>query len=142
MELESRQTAPGFLIVSRKGKAWFAPEPLTANQESRISGIVSPILKHGGHGVVLDASSATDTENMTLTRTSKVGLRMVQGKHNRCHANSAALAKRMKGSVLMNGFARIARDPIWRSHSWVVAADGHVIETTAPRDFYFGREER
>jgi len=54
---------------------------------------------------------------------------------NHCHGNSKCLMKEGVGEVA-NGYA-LSKDGLWRYHSWVVTPTG-VIETTTPREGYFG----
>jgi hypothetical protein len=53
-----------------------------------------------------------------------------------CHGNSLCLAEQGAGEVV-NGYA-LSRDGMWRNHSWVLQPDGRLIETTVPREAYFG----
>lgn len=62
--------------------------------------------------------------------------RFEQGRPNGCHANSARLWEQGRGDIA-TGYALGPGDGYWRSHSWVVAPDG-LIETTVPRDRYYG----
>lgn len=59
-----------------------------------------------------------------------------QGEASQCHSNSARLYRQGRGEIA-TGYA-LSKDGYWRQHSWVVAADGHVIETTTLRQRYVG----
>lgn len=64
------------------------------------------------------------------------GARIVSGDRNRCHGNAARLYLQKRGIEIATGYA-LSEDEVWRQHSWGVK-DGKVIETTAPRELYFG----
>jgi hypothetical protein len=61
--------------------------------------------------------------------------RQFPGATSRCHSNVAA-----RFALGQCAFAtRYAlNDGIWRQHSWGVTDDGEILETTAPREAYFG----
>jgi hypothetical protein len=59
-----------------------------------------------------------------------------EGEPNGCHENARQLWAKGRGT-LCTGYA-LSEDGLWRSHSWIEAADGRVIETTSPRTAYFG----
>ena len=59
-----------------------------------------------------------------------------------CHANAARLwrnrnAERHDVVAIGTGYA-LSDDGLWRQHSWTVTSTGAVIETTEPRERYFG----
>ena len=57
---------------------------------------------------------------------------------NQCHANSAELWTVYPELMrIATGYA-LSKDGGWRQHSWIVRADGQVIETTVKRIAYFG----
>ena len=67
------------------------------------------------------------------------------GESRHCHANAARLWERgqranarrpLRDCTLATGYA--LSGGLWRSHSFCVAADGRVLETTTPREHYFG----
>ena len=58
------------------------------------------------------------------------------GNPNDCHANSSALWREGRGALCI-GYA-LSEDMLWRSHSWVQAPTGRLIETTEVREAYFG----
>lgn len=62
--------------------------------------------------------------------------KMRRGKPCNCHKNSAYLFEDGVG-LIATGYA-LSDDGYWRQHSWVVAHDGRVVETTTPRTAYFG----
>jgi hypothetical protein len=60
-----------------------------------------------------------------------------EGDPSECHANAVALWRAGRGSIC-TGYA--LSDERWRSHSWIAAPGGVIIETTALRDAYYGYE--
>ncbi|WP_228031729.1 hypothetical protein, partial [Streptomyces phyllanthi] len=64
---------------------------------------------------------------------------LMEGKDNSCHLNSAALWASERVAGLATGYA-LSDDDLWRQHSWGLAADGTVVETTEPRRLYAGLE--
>ena len=62
------------------------------------------------------------------------GLRRMQA--NNCHFNSAKLFLTGKAAKVVSGFA--LSEGLWRSHTWVLNSRGRIIETTEPREVYFG----
>lgn len=63
--------------------------------------------------------------------------RMVRGEPCACHRNVAELFLSGKLAALCTGWA-LSNDGIWRKHSWGLDQKGHIIETTARREKYFG----
>lgn len=62
--------------------------------------------------------------------------RSVPGEPNQCHENARALVAANPAWSLWTGFA--LSEGCWRVHSWARDAEGHLIETTLPRESYFG----
>lgn len=62
------------------------------------------------------------------------------GEISRCHQNVARVFLEDAGNAqIATGYTLGGGDTKWRQHSWTVSyEDGHVIETTGPRDGYFG----
>jgi len=55
-----------------------------------------------------------------------------------CHSNSASLwSQNRKKYTLVTGFG-LSDDHIWRRHSWLITLTGNLIETTIPREVYYG----
>lgn len=66
------------------------------------------------------------------------GLKLKLGRPSHCHANCVRLWKRNKNKYhIVTGYGMMA-DEEWRRHSWLVDKSGKVIETTVPRQIYFG----
>ena len=66
-------------------------------------------------------------------------IKIIKGQTRNCHGN---VAKRWRRSPrryrIATGWA-LSEDGLWRQHSWII--DGRtVIETTTPREKYFGFE--
>ncbi len=66
-----------------------------------------------------------------------VTLRSELGKARHCHENALVLCRENPGYSLGTGFA-LWLDGIWRPHSWVLAPERGLIETTAARLAYYG----
>lgn len=66
------------------------------------------------------------------------GLKLKRGWPCHCHANCVRLWQRNKNKYhIVTGYGMMA-DQEWRRHSWLVDKSGKVIETTVPRQIYFG----
>jgi len=66
------------------------------------------------------------------------GVQLKRGRPCDCHANCVRLWKRNKNIYrIVTGFG-MQGDQQWRRHSWLVDKSGKVIETTVPRQIYFG----
>lgn len=66
------------------------------------------------------------------------GAESIAGQPSRCHANVIAQWRDREGVTVMTGYA-LSDDGLWRPHSWCVR-EGQVLETTDPRDWYYGFE--
>lgn len=66
---------------------------------------------------------------------------MMKGRQSQCHENSALLWESNQDKLfLATGYA-LSDDGIWREHSWCILPKPRsikVIETTEPRELYFG----
>jgi hypothetical protein len=60
-----------------------------------------------------------------------------EGDPSECHANAVALWRAGRGAIC-TGYALSGER--WRSHSWVAAPGGVIIETTELRAAYYGFE--
>jgi hypothetical protein len=67
--------------------------------------------------------------------------RFIEGQASACHHNAVALWRSGAASAVGSGYA-LSDDGLWREHTWAVADDGQLIETTEPRTAYFGVEFR
>lgn len=61
----------------------------------------------------------------------------IPGEDNNCHRNADALVQKGLATSFGHGYA-LSDDGLWREHSWAWGPKGHLIETTEPRDRYFG----
>lgn len=101
------------------------------------------LLSGGGHEVV--GAMETDEEIGRLVEgglfiSGKPG-RLERGRTSACHENAArAWAKSPATRRLFTGYALTQNDGLWRQHSWNVDRKGRVIETTTPRELYYGYE--
>jgi hypothetical protein len=60
----------------------------------------------------------------------------VVGTASDCHANVVALLR--SGEVVALGTGYGLNGGLWREHSWAWRAEGRLVETTQPRECYFG----
>ena len=67
------------------------------------------------------------------------GAELLEGQPIQCHANAAFMwADHPERLGIVTGYA-LSADGIWRQHSWLRdLVDGHILETTQPRQTYFG----
>ena len=97
----------------------------------------SKLLGHAGEEVLL---RVTPQEIDRLLARGEIhsgkgaGLRRMQA--NRCHFNAAKLLLTGRAAKVVSGFALSAG--LWRSHTWVLNSRGRIVETTEPREVYFG----
>lgn len=63
-------------------------------------------------------------------------VRVNEMKSSNCHQNSAKLW-RDEGARVATGLGLTKKDGLWRLHTWAVK-DGTIIETTVPRNVYYG----
>lgn len=61
---------------------------------------------------------------------------LCEGEPCRCHSNSARLHEADARNQIATGWA-LSEDGLWRQHTWC-ERDGTLIETTLPRERYFG----
>lgn len=97
----------------------------------------SKLLGHAGEEVLLRVT--TQEIDRLLARGEihagkGAGLRRMQA--NRCHFNAAKLFLAGRAAKVVSGFA--LSGGLWRSHTWVLNSRGRIIETTEPREAYFG----
>jgi hypothetical protein len=103
------------------------------------------VIKHGGEFVQLSTEDSSSLiANICFRGFLKSGNQAIMelGIKNQCHYNSSKLwISNPAKYFLITGFA-LSTDPdgiqLWRQHSWVETSDGIIIETTIPRDLYFG----
>lgn len=94
------------------------------------------LLRIGGWSVCLPADEP-DLESIVSRGQRFPGdADLVEGEPCSCHANSAQLSLELPGARLCTGYA-LSDDGMWRQHSWVLVGD-RVVETTEPREHYFG----
>ena|SRR6266498_291452 len=98
------------------------------------------LLSYGGCRVVFrfeQTDYAALLEVGTLLAPTYIELR--RGQQSECHRNTARRWRRAKRTTsIVTGFALTAEDGRWRSHTWLIHSDGHIIETTEERDRYYG----
>jgi len=97
----------------------------------------SKLLGHAGEEVLLQLTP--EEIDRLLARgqfhpAKGAGLRKMQA--NRCHFNAAKLFLTGQAAKVVSGFA--LSEGLWRSHTWVLNSRGRIIETTEPREVYFG----
>ena len=95
------------------------------------------LLERGGNKVAFNAREAGSVERLGARGQFWDGADAEQHpmEGSNCHANSVQLMEEGKGDVT-NGLA-LSKDGVWRPHTWVTGPNG-VIETTTPRQAYFG----
>jgi hypothetical protein len=123
---------PGRRRVLRKQVAsWIARSP-------RLGVLRDLLLNHGGHEVVFfwPEPHVTELHERGREFPGPGSLHVVMAMNN-CHANAALLWMGSGGAVeIVSGYA-LSEDGLWRQHSWGLDR-GRVVETTAPRNRYFG----
>ena len=65
------------------------------------------------------------------------GVVRVRSARNECHTNCARLWREHPDRYRL-GVGWVLDDGIWRCHTWLVDKRGRVVETTFPREEYFG----
>jgi hypothetical protein len=100
------------------------------------------VLAYGGEHVVppMPPDMLIDVLR-THGRLWSVPARYVPGSASECHRNAVGLWRSGQAVGLGTGYA-LSDDALWREHSWAVADDGALIETTEARTAYFGIELR
>ena len=118
--------------------SWFKQADYT------IEDLKSKLLELGGERFQVDSflvgeiSSQELPDLMTQGSVRQGNVEMCQGEPIRCHENAAHMVlEGGEGWVLWTGLA-LSDDGIWRVHSWAENPEGSLIETTEPRDIYFG----
>jgi hypothetical protein len=96
------------------------------------------LLSHGGERVVppLTPDLLIDVFR-TRGRLWSSPVRFVPGQASACHRNAVALWRAGDASAVGSGYA-LSDDGLWCEHTWAVADDGQLIETTEPRVAYSG----
>jgi len=102
----------------------------------------SKLLEIGGEKVVVPMTGEDDLEKLLergeLMRPDDFGtFEVVEGEPIACHSNSCRVREGIPDSWIVTGYA-LSKDDLWRQHTWVVAADDTLIETTIARKAYFG----
>jgi hypothetical protein len=103
------------------------------------------LLEHGGTSVCMFQAESAFGDYM-LVNLGKLcdatKIRKVCGEPSQCHENSLRLHEKYPNKYkLMSGFALTDEDGMWRRHSWVMEADGTIVETTPIiRSQYYGVE--
>jgi hypothetical protein len=98
------------------------------------------LLSHGGEKVV---PPIAPDRMIDLFRTRgwlwSSPVRFVEGQVSACHDNSVGLWRSGDACAIGSGYA-LSDDGLWREHTWAVAEEGELLETTEPRTAYFGIE--
>ena len=96
------------------------------------------LLKHGGTHVVPPLQPDRLIEVLRADGQFRGATTDVEpGPPSDCHRNAVAIWRSGRALAIGTGYA-LSDDGLWREHSWGVASDGAVIETTEPRLRYFG----
>lgn len=59
-------------------------------------------------------------------------------KTSRCHDNSFDYSSELSNNAKLYTGLALSNDGVWRPHSWCVNQNGQIIESTEPREFYYG----
>lgn len=70
----------------------------------------------------------------------ETGVIQCKGRSHECHENILRLVEKEPDKYTMYTGLALSGDGIWRVHSWAVAKDGRIIESTQPRVLYYGAE--
>jgi hypothetical protein len=96
------------------------------------------LLAHGGELVVPPPTPDILLEmQCEQGRVVEAAMSEVPGERSDCHLNAARLWRSGAAVSIGTGYA-LSSDGLWREHSWAWSADGTLLETTDPRDRYFG----
>jgi hypothetical protein len=94
------------------------------------------LLDLGGDEVALRYEE--DLEILLLLGKEFVGkARRRPGQQSQCHSNAGKLYQAGELAAIATGWA-LSADRIWRQHSWGIDWKGRIVETTEPRQMYFG----
>lgn len=133
--------ADGQFTPPDRSEGLIGPERLPENQVEKFSQLRDKLLTHGGERVVVPLGGEEDLEKIVergeLMLPDDFNYELVEGAPINCHSNSCAIREQIADSWIVTGYA-LSRDGLWRQHTWVVAADDTLIETTTPREAYFG----
>jgi hypothetical protein len=140
MELQWRQTSNAW-IASLPENAEIPGGELESPVEPAVKDLATRLLSLGGKAVSVPISE-WPAFCKTLALLGQVlpgdSIELRKGRERACHANSVALWLGDKvNHRLATGFG-LSGDQIWRRHSWVIARDNKIIETTQTREKYFG----
>jgi hypothetical protein len=102
--------------------------------------LIKKLLLIGGHTVTMpeiEEDLAKIIERGTAPSINH--LYVMKGRESQCHENSANCwdANRDRSSI-MTGYALL--DGMWVQHTWVLDKEKTIVETTTPREAYFGFE--
>jgi hypothetical protein len=97
------------------------------------------LLGRGGELVVPHRDPDADLEQLIADPVDfPTPARQVAGEDGACHRNVATLWANGDTTAMGTGYA-LSPDQLWRQHSWALAEDGAVLETTtSPRLAYVG----
>ncbi len=140
MDLRWRQTRYSWIAIAPDAND-VRGQQLERPVEQYAKALCSHLLSLGGKIVALEF---VESPNFCKTlvelgqETSCKNLEIYQGESRQCHITSAVLwSKNRKTYNLFTGFG-LSEDGVWRRHSWIVTNKGVLIETTVPREKYFG----
>ncbi len=98
------------------------------------------LLKAGGAEVVLRPTLWLDKILSRAKLSGGSSARFIRGEPSRCHSNSCLLSDGGERHHVITGYA-LSSDGLWRQHTWMkTKKSGWIIETTEPREKYFGYE--
>lgn len=113
---------------------------LAIAREPRHAELRARLLELGGHEVVLSGDEPNLAPLLERGRSRPgAGSKAVPMTPSMCHSNAALLWKASGGSIGVGTGYALSDDGLWRQHSWSTDR-GVILETTAPRVLYFGRD--
>jgi hypothetical protein len=133
-----RQTELAWLAF-RPDQAEVRGDPLTRPVDTETQELCVKLLELGGTEVVaqFDDSWSSGLILGCGKAVGPEGLTRLSGRPIQCHANSVAAWAGEPGRYrIQTGFG--LSDGGWRRHTWLLDSGGRVVETTVPRELYFG----
>lgn len=65
-------------------------------------------------------------------------IEVVKGRSNQCHKNSCLLYQQNNCITHIGTGWALSDDDFWRQHSWAIKNNDTIVETTVPREIYYG----
>ena len=132
-----RNTQPPTRYITRDRLKFLAERNATALENPAAVKLRSKLIEYAGEEVLLRV--APEEIDRLWARGEfhpGKGAGLLRMPANRCHFNAAKLFLTGQAAKVVSGFA--LSEGLWRSHTWVVNSRGRIVETTEPREVYFG----